>query len=196
MACSTQPRIRGAIRATRRVVSSAKKDRATYAGDMDLKDITLTTIDGQETTFGEYAGKAVMVVNVASKCGNTPQYAGLEKLYEQFGERGFTVLGFPCNQFMFQEPGSAADIQEFCSTTYGVTFPMFDKVHVNGRHQHPLYEKLTIVKDAKGEAGKVEWNFEKFLISPDGEVQRFRPGVQPDAPEIVDAIEKALPSAS
>jgi glutathione peroxidase len=162
---------------------------------MDLKDIALTTIDGSETTFGEYAGKTVMVVNVASKCGNTPQYAGLEKLYEQFGERGFTVLGFPCNQFMFQEPGSAEDIKEFCSTTYGVTFPMFDKVHVNGRHQHPLYRELTAVPDADGNAGKVEWNFEKFLISPDGAVLRFRPGVQPDAPEIVDAIEQSLPAA-
>lgn len=161
---------------------------------MDLTDIALTTIDGEQTTFGEYAGKAVMVVNVASRCGNTPQYAGLEKLYERFGERGFTVLGFPCNQFMFQEPGSAADIKEFCSATYGVTFPMFDKVQVNGRHRHPLYERLTTVEDAAGAAGKVEWNFEKFLISPDGSVQRFRPGVQPDAPEIVDAIEKALPA--
>lgn len=160
---------------------------------MDLENITVRTIDGEETTLGEYRGKAVMVVNVASKCGNTPQYAGLEKLYEQYSERGFTVLGFPCNQFMFQEPGSAEDIKEFCSTTYGVTFPMFDKVHVNGKHQHPLYERLTAVKDADGKAGKVEWNFEKFLISPDGAVQRFRPGVQPDAPELVEAIERALP---
>ncbi|MBB5634095.1 glutathione peroxidase [Cryobacterium mesophilum] len=163
--------------------------------ELDLNDIPLTTIDGNATTFGEYAGKAVMVVNVASRCGNTPQYAGLEKLYEQYSDRGFTVLGFPCNQFMFQEPGSAADIKEFCSGTYGVTFPMFDKVHVNGRHQHPLFQKLTQTRDARGAAGKVEWNFEKFLISPDGAVQRFRPGVQPDAPEIIEAIERALPAA-
>lgn len=198
MASSTLQRIREACRGTRQVADEAISRRATYAGDMDsqdfdLKDIALTTIDGTQTTFGEYAGKAIMVVNVASRCGNTPQYAGLEKIYEQFGERGFTVLGFPCNQFMFQEPGSAAEIKEFCSMKYGVTFPMFDKVHVNGRHQHPLYQKLTQVKDAHGDAGKVEWNFEKFLISPDGDVQRFRPGVQPDAPELVDAIERALP---
>jgi glutathione peroxidase len=161
---------------------------------VDLSAISVTTIDGVDMTLEEYRDKAVMVVNVASKCGNTPQYAGLEKLYERFGDRGFTVLGFPCNQFMFQEPGSAAEIKEFCSTTYGVTFPMFDKVHVNGRHQHPLYRELTAVEDSTGKAGKVEWNFEKFLISPDGTVQRFRPGVQPDAPEILDAIEKALPA--
>jgi glutathione peroxidase len=161
---------------------------------MDFANITVRTIDGAETTLDEYRGRAVMVVNVASKCGNTPQYAGLEKLYEQYAERGFTVLGFPCNQFMFQEPGSAEDIKEFCSTTYGVTFPMFDKVHVNGRHQHPLYRQLTEVSDAEGKAGKVEWNFEKFLIAPDGEVQRFRPGVQPDAPELVEAIERVLPA--
>ena len=161
---------------------------------MDLKDIALTTIDGTPATFGDYADQAVMVVNVASKCGNTPQYAGLEKLYEKYAERGFTVLGFPCNQFLFQEPGSAEDIKEFCSMTYGVTFPLFDKIHVNGKHQHPLYERLTEVEDANGRAGKVEWNFEKFLISPDGQVQRFRPGVQPDAPEIVEAIERALPA--
>ncbi len=160
---------------------------------MDLKDIPLTTIDGTPATFGDYADGAVMVVNVASKCGNTPQYAGLEKLHEQYAERGFTVLGFPCNQFMFQEPGSAEDIKEFCSATYGVTFPMFDKVNVNGRHRHPLYEKLTQVPDAHGRAGRVEWNFEKFLISPDGEVQRFRPGVQPESPEILEAIERMLP---
>jgi glutathione peroxidase len=160
---------------------------------MDLKDIPLTTIDGAQTTFGEYGGKAVMVVNVASRCGNTPQYAGLEELYERYADRGFTVLGFPCNQFMFQEPGSNEDIKEFCSTTYGVTFPMFDKVHVNGRHQHALYRELTAVEDADGKAGKVEWNFEKFLIAPDGEVRRFRPGVQPDDPALVEAIEGALP---
>ncbi len=160
---------------------------------MDLKDIRLTTIDGDEATFDDYAGKAVLVVNVASRCGNTPQYAGLERLYERYAERGFTVLGFPCNQFMFQEPGTAEEIKDFCSSTYDVTFPMFDKVNVNGRHRHPLYERLTEVEDAHGRAGRVEWNFEKFLISPDGDVQRFRPGVQPEAPELVTAIERVLP---
>jgi len=163
---------------------------------MTLRDIPLTTIDGTETTFGEYADKVVMVVNVASRCGHTPQYAGLEKLYEQYAARGFTVLGFPCNQFMAQEPGSAEDIKEFCSTTYGVTFPMFDKVKVNGKDKHPLYEQLTAVEDSHGDAGKVQWNFEKFLVSPDGSIQRFRPKVKPDAPEIVSAIETALSTAA
>lgn len=163
---------------------------------MDLNDITLTTIDGNETTFGEYAHNTVMVVNVASRCGHTPQYAGLQILYEKYADRGFTVLGFPCNQFMFQEPGSAKDIKEFCSTTYGVAFPMFDKVNVKGKNRHPLYDKLTTVEDSKGEAGKVQWNFEKFLISPNGDVQRFRPSVEPDAPELIEAIENALPTAT
>lgn len=161
---------------------------------MDLNNITLTTIDGDETTFGEFAGKAVMVVNVASKCGFTPQYAGLEKLYEQYGDRGLTILGFPCNQFLSQEPGSAQDIKEFCSLNFGVTFPLFDKVKVNGKNSHPLFEKLTTVPDAQGSAGKVKWNFEKFLIAPDGEVKRFRSAVKPDAPELIDAIEQALPA--
>ena len=160
---------------------------------MDFTDIPLTTIDGKETNLDEFAGKAVMVVNVASRCGFTPQYAALESLYEKYADRGFTVLGFPCNQFMFQEPGNAEDIKEFCSTTYAVTFPMFDKVHVNGGTQHPLYEKLTTAKDSSGTAGTVKWNFEKFLISPDGDVQRFRSAVKPDSPEIVEAIEKVLP---
>lgn len=160
---------------------------------MDLKDISLTTIDGQKTSFDEFTGNAVMVVNVASRCGFTPQYAVLEELYRKYSDRGFTVLGFPSNQFMFQEPGNAEQIKEFCSMTYGVTFPMFEKVDVDGRNQHPLYAELTSVKDAKGKAGKVQWNFEKFLISPDGNVQRFRSAVAPDAPEIVAAIEQALP---
>lgn len=163
---------------------------------MKLSNIPLTTIDGESTTFGAYSGKAVMVVNVASRCGHTPQYAGLQKLYEEYGDRGFTVLGFPCNQFMFQEPGSADDIKEFCSTNYGVTFPLFDKVHVNGKGQHPLYAELTTVEDSDGSAGKVKWNFEKFLISPSGDVRRFRSGVEPDAPEIASAIEEALRSAA
>ncbi len=161
---------------------------------MNLSDIALTTIDGKETTFGEFSHKVVLVVNVASRCGHTPQYAGLEGLYEQYADRGFTILGFPCNQFLFQEPGSADDIKEFCSTTYGVTFPLFDKVKVNGKERHPLYEELTATEDSKGEAGKVQWNFEKFLITPDGKAQRFRSNVKPDAPEIVSAIESALPT--
>ena len=163
---------------------------------MQLSDIALTTIDGEAATFGDYESKAVLVVNVASRCGFTPQYAGLEKLYEQYGERGLTILGFPCNQFMFQEPGSNEDIKEFCSTNYDVTFPLFDKIHVNGKSQHPLYAELTKVADAEGKAGKVKWNFEKFLVSGDGEIHRFRSDVEPESPEIIDAIEGALASAA
>lgn len=160
---------------------------------MDLKDISLTTIDGEQTSLEQFDGKAVLIVNVASRCGFTPQYAVLEELYKKYSDRGFTVLGFPSNQFMFQEPGSAEAIKEFCSMTYGVTFPMFEKVHVNGKKQHPLFKELTTAKDASGAAGKVQWNFEKFLLSPDGTVQRFRSAVKPDAPEIIEAIENALP---
>jgi glutathione peroxidase len=135
-----------------------------------------------------------MVVNVASRCGNTPQYEKLEELQKQYADRGFTVLGFPCNQFMGQEPGTAEEIQEFCSTTYGVTFPLMEKTRVNGWHKHPLYAELTQVPDAEGHAGRVKWNFEKFVIASDGSVSRFRPSTQPDDPAVIEAIEKALPA--
>ncbi|HVS69167.1 MAG TPA: glutathione peroxidase [Mycobacteriales bacterium] len=160
---------------------------------MSLYDIPLTTLDGKPTTLGEHKGDVMLAVNVASKCGYTPQYEALQKLYETYSERGFTVLGFPCNQFLFQESGSAEKIAEFCSTTYGVTFPMFAKLKVNGRDQHPLYAELTKAADASGKAGRVKWNFEKFLINRDGEVVgRFRTPVKPDDPVIVQAIEAAL----
>lgn len=159
---------------------------------MALYETPLVTLDGKEIVFGEYRGSTVLVVNVASKCGFTPQYAGLEKLQQEYGARGFTVLGFPCNQFAGQEPGDAEQIQEFCSVNYGVTFPLFAKTKVNGNSAHPLYAELTKVRDAEGLAGKVKWNFEKFLISPTGEVTRFRSKVKPDAPELVAAIELAL----
>jgi glutathione peroxidase len=162
---------------------------------MTLYEIPLITLDGKEITFGEYRGATVLVVNVASKCGFTPQYAGLEQLQQEYGARGFTVLGFPCNQFAGQEPGSAEQIQEFCSVNYGVTFPLFGKTKVNGNSAHPLYAELTRVPDAEGQAGKVKWNFEKFLVSPSGEVTRFRSKVKPDAPELVAAIELALSSS-
>ncbi|MGN6273023.1 MAG: glutathione peroxidase [Protaetiibacter sp.] len=161
---------------------------------MSIRDIPLTTIDGDTTTIAELGDKAVMVVNVASRCGNTPQYEKLEELQKQYEERGFTVLGFPCNQFMGQEPGSAEEIKEFCSTTYGVTFPLMEKTRVNGWHKHPLYAQLTQVPDAEGHAGRVKWNFEKFLIAPDGTVSRFRPSTQPDDPAVIEAIENALPA--
>ncbi|MFT4285484.1 MAG: glutathione peroxidase [Protaetiibacter sp.] len=162
--------------------------------DSDIRDIPLTTIDGASTTLADYGGGAVMVVNVASRCGLTPQYEKLERLQEEYADRGFTVVGFPCNQFLGQEPGSAEEIKEFCSTTYGVTFPLMEKTRVNGRHKHPLYASLHQVPDAEGKAGRVAWNFEKFLIAPDGTVTRFRPSTQPDAPEVIAAIEQALPA--
>ncbi|MBN9606720.1 MAG: glutathione peroxidase [Actinomycetales bacterium] len=162
---------------------------------MDLHDIPLETLDGRATTLAELGEGAVLVVNVASKCGLTPQYEKLEELQRRYQSRGFTVVGFPCNQFMGQEPGSAEEIQEFCSTTYGVTFPMMAKTRVNGRGKHALYRELTRVKDGKGLAGPVLWNFEKFLIAPDGTVHRFRSSTQPDAPEVVEAIESSLVAA-
>ncbi|MFE2374187.1 glutathione peroxidase [Streptomyces sp. NPDC059398] len=162
---------------------------------MSLYDIPLHTLTGDATSLADYRGKAVLLVNVASKCGLTPQYAGLEKLQQQYGERGFTVIGVPCNQFAGQEPGSAEEIQTFCSASYGVTFPMLEKTDVNGAGQHPLYAELTKVADGAGEAGDVQWNFEKFLISPTGEVvSRIRPRTEPEAPEVVAAIEAQLPA--
>ncbi len=162
---------------------------------MSLYDIPLRTLTGEATTLDAYQGKAVLVVNVASKCGLTPQYAGLERLQQQYAARGFTVLGVPSNQFAGQEPGSSEEIQTFCSTTYGVSFPLLEKTDVNGADQHPLYAELTRVADAAGEAGDVQWNFEKFLISPDGTVAgRFRPRTEPEAAEIVAAIEAQLPA--
>ncbi|HEY5156094.1 MAG TPA: glutathione peroxidase [Acidimicrobiales bacterium] len=162
---------------------------------MSLYDIPVNRLDGTTSSLGEFSGKAVLVVNVASKCGLTPQYETLEKIHEEYADRGFSVVGFPCNQFMGQEPGTADEIQEFCSTTYGVTFPLMEKVDVNGDEQHPIYAELTAVQDAEGAAGDIQWNFEKFLLSPSGEVVgRFRPMVDPAAPEIVAAIEANLPA--
>jgi glutathione peroxidase len=161
---------------------------------MSLTQIELTTIDGHKTTFGEYSDKVVMVVNVASRCGFTPQYTALEQVQRRYGAQGFTVLGFPCNQFMMQEPGSAQDIKEFCAT-FDVTFPLFEKIQVNGHLQHPLYRELTQIPDAAGHAGRVKWNFEKFLITPAGAIQRFRSATVPDAPEVVSVIEAALQPA-
>lgn len=162
---------------------------------MTLNDLPLVTIDGKPTSLAAYADQVKLIVNVASRCGLTPQYTKLEELQEKYGDRGFTVLGFPSNQF-FQELGSSEAIADFCSTTYGVTFPMFEKVKVNGRHQHPLYAELTKTPDAEGNAGKVKWNFEKFVVTPDGQVHRFRPTTQPDAPEIVGLIEASLPATA
>jgi glutathione peroxidase len=162
---------------------------------VSIHDIEIGSLQGEAGSLGDYKGKAVLVVNVASKCGLTPQYEGLERIHEQFADRGFTVLGVPCNQFGEQEPGSPDEIATFCSTTYGVTFPMTEKVEVNGESRHPLYQQLTASADAEGKAGDIQWNFEKFLISPEGEiVARFRPLTDPEADEVIQGIESTLPS--
>ena len=160
---------------------------------MSIYDHSISALDGSPIDLHEYEDKALLIVNVASKCGLTPQYAGLEKIHEQYEDRGFSVLGVPCNQFLGQEPGSSEEIATFCSTTYGVTFPLAEKVEVNGDDRHPLYEELTSVADGDGKAGDVAWNFEKFLVAPGGQVTRFRPQVEPEDPALVGAIESALP---
>lgn len=157
-----------------------------------ITDIPLTTIDGETTSLADYSGKVLLVVNVASRCGLAPQYEQLEELQRTYGDRGFSVLGFPSNQFL-QELSTEDAIKEYCSTTWGVTFPMFEKVRVNGSKAHPLYQELTKAPDEEGKAGKVKWNFEKFVITPTGEVHRFRPNVVPTDPKIVSVIEDALP---
>ena len=160
---------------------------------MSVKNIGLNTLDGKPATIGQFADKAVLVVNVASKCGLTPQYTTLEALQKAYAGRGFSVVGFPCNQFGGQEPGSAEEITEFCSTTYGVSFPLFEKIDVNGEGRHAVYAELTQAEDAAGEAGDITWNFEKFLLDGEGEVvARFRPRTEPDAPEVIAAIEALL----
>jgi glutathione peroxidase len=161
---------------------------------MPVFDAEISRLDGSPLEAADLDGKAVLVVNVASKCGLTPQYEGLERLHERLHDRGFTVLGVPCNQFMGQEPGSAEEIATFCSTTYGVTFPLTEKVDVNGDDRHGLYDALTPQADAEGHTGDIRWNFEKFLVSPEGEVvARFAPMVDPEAPEVLGAIEDVLP---
>lgn len=164
-----------------------------YAADMtNLATIPVTTLSGAKTTFGELAKPVTLVVNVASRCGLSPQYEALEALQKTYGERGFTVIGFPSNQFM-QELKDSSDIAEYCSVTWGVTFPMSEKVKVNGRGRHPLYAELVKTKYRNGIAGPVKWNFEKFLITPDGQVHRFAPTTVPDDPAIIELIESNLP---
>ena len=158
---------------------------------MGIRDIPLTTIDGDETTLAEYADDVVLIVNVASRCGLSPQYEQLEQLQRTYGEQGFSVLGFPSNQFL-QELDSEDAIKEYCSLTWGVTFPMFERIKVNGKDRHPLYQELTKVPDSAGKAGRVQWNFEKFLVTPDDVIHRFRPKTVPDDPEIIATIEAAL----
>ncbi|KGF16138.1 glutathione peroxidase [Corynebacterium freneyi] len=159
-----------------------------------LYDIPVTTIDGRDTTLAEWAGHVLLIVNVASECGLTPQYEALQELQDEFAMRGFFVLGFPCNQFGGQEPGTEEQVEQFCRSTYGVEFPMFAKIDVNGEDAHPLYRRLTRFADADGEAGDVAWNFEKFVVDDSGEiVGRFRPRTEPDDDAIIDLIEEHLP---
>jgi glutathione peroxidase len=161
---------------------------------MSIYDIPLDTLAGDPATLAEHKGKVLLLVNVASRCGLTPQYEGLERLQQRFGDLGFTVLGFPSNQFGGQEPGTSEEIAEFCSATYGVSFPMYAKTDVNGEDRHPLYGELTQFPDAAGVAGDVQWNFEKFLVDADGSViARIRPKVEPESDEVVSLIESHLP---
>jgi len=163
---------------------------------MALYDIPIHTLQGDDAKLGDYAGQTLLLVNVASKCGLTPQYEGLERLQKTYGDKGFSVIGFPCNQFMGQEPGTSEEIASFCSTTYGVTFPLMEKVEVNGDDRHPIYAELTEKEDAEGKAGDITWNFEKFLVSPSGQVvARYRPQVEPEDPAIVGDIEAQLSAA-
>jgi glutathione peroxidase len=162
---------------------------------MALYDIPIHTLQGADTSLGDYKGKALLLVNVASKCGLTPQYEGLERLQKTYADRGFSVIGFPCNQFLEQEPGTADEIQQFCSATYGVTFPLMEKIEVNGEQRHPIYAELTAKADAEGAAGDITWNFEKFLVSPAGDVvARYRPQVEPEDATVVHDIEAQLPA--
>jgi glutathione peroxidase len=163
---------------------------------MSIYDVPIKRLDGSNADLHDYEDKAVLVVNVASKCGLTPQYTGLEELHERFASQGFTVLGVPCNQFAGQEPGTAEEIATFCSTSYGVTFPLTEKVDVNGEGRHALYQQLVDVPDVDdGHTGDIRWNFEKFVLAPGGEVvARFNPTVEPTSDEVVSAVEKALPS--
>ena len=161
---------------------------------MAVHDFPVNTLTGLPGSLGDLAGRTLLVVNVASQCGLTPQYTGLERLHEQYAARGFAVVGFPCNQFGGQEPGTAEEIATFCATNYGVTFPMFEKIEVNGPGRHPIYAELSQMPDASGEAGDIQWNFEKFLVGPDGTVlARFRPLVTPEDPGLVAAVEASLP---
>src|SRR4029450_5971996 len=164
---------------------------------MSIYDVSISALDGTPADLHDYEDKAVLLVNVASQCGLTPQYTGLEQLHEQYAERGFSVLGVPCNQFGAQEPGSAEEIATFCSTNYGITFPMTEKVEVNGDGRHALYQQLVDIPDPEGHTGDIRWNFEKFLVAPGGEiVARFNPMVDPTSREISDAVEKGVPGVS
>lgn len=161
---------------------------------MSIYDAPIATLSGEPSSLDQYADKALLIVNVASKCGKTPQYEALQALYEQYGDRGLVVIGVPCNQFLGQEPGTPDEIAEFCSVNYGVTFPLTEKVDVNGDDRHAIYAELVDVADADGYSGDIRWNFEKFVVAPGAaSVTRFDFNTKPDAPEVVAAIEAVLP---
>jgi glutathione peroxidase len=170
---------------------------ATTSVDKDADPMwtaSIKTLRGKPMTLAEHKGKALMLVNVASECGLTPQYTALEELQKKYGPKGFTVIGFPCNQFGGQEPGTAEDIEKFCSVNYGITFPITEKIEVNGDKRHEIYKELTQVADASGHTGDIRWNFEKFVVSADGtKITRFNPKTTPDDPAVVAAVEAALP---
>jgi glutathione peroxidase len=159
---------------------------------MSIFEHPVNTLSGEPSSLAGFEGLPTLIVNVASRCGLTPQYTGLEALQQRYGDQGFSVVGFPCNQFGGQEPGTAEEIETFCSTTYGVTFPMMEKIDVNGPTRHPIYAELTAVTDAEGHEGDIRWNFEKFLVGKDGSITRFSPMVEPGDPALVSAIEAEL----
>lgn len=161
--------------------------------ELAMWNVPIKTLQGKDAKLADWKGKALMLVNVASKCGLTPQYTTLEALQKKYGPQGFTVIGFPCNQFGGQEPGTAKEIEEFCSTTYGVTFPLMEKIDVNGPNRHEIYKTLTPLKDAGGHEGNVRWNFEKFVVSADGtKITRFDPEITPNDPTVIAAVEQAI----
>ena len=163
---------------------------------MPIQNHKLKTLEGLPVSLDSFHGRALLIVNVASQCGLTPQYSGLQQLFETYKDRGFSVLGFPCNQFAGQEPGTAGEIQTFCETSYGITFPLFEKIDVNGEYRHPLFTELTAATDVEGYTGDVRWNFEKWLIGRDGEIAaRFSPLTTPDDTVISTAIEEQLAKA-
>ena len=176
---------------------AARGSRSRYAVGVSIFDVPIGALDGGPANLAQYRGQTVLVVNVASKCGLTPQYASLQELYEKYADRGLVVLAVPCNQFGLQEPGSPTQIRDFCNVNFGITFPITEKVDVNGPDRHELFARLTARADADGVAGDVRWNFEKFLVSPDGAVAaRFRPLTDPLSPELVSAVERQLPVRS
>ena len=169
------------------------RQHSAFSPSVGVYDLQLPALDGRPLDLAQFSGRVTLVVNVASRCGLTPQYEGLQRLHERFEPRGFSVLGVPCNQFGEQEPGAPEEIAAFCSGTYAVSFPLTAKLDVNGPHRHPLYQELASIPDAEGRGGDVQWNFEKFLLSPGGRVVgRFRPVTEPESPELLTAIEDAL----